>query len=246
MSTFSTLFAGGGLQFIALDTFTASGTWTKPAATLPTDLIVVDMWDGGGSGAVGQSAAPGGAGGNFNRFEFLAGKLSATEAVVIGAGGAVVAASVTVPGLAGGLSTFKGFGSKQAPGVAVAAAVPGAAPVAGICISQDMADRGGLCATSLVAVTSPPTSFFAGAQGGNIDAGAVRTPSVSLAGGNGGTAVSAGSAVAVAGVAPGGGGGAASGGSGTRTSGAGARGEVRVYVIRGALTVNGAILPTSI
>lgn len=232
---------GGAAEIVALDTFTSSGTWTKPAETLPTDIIVVDMWDGGGSGAVGTTAArSGGAGGNFNRFEFSASKLSATEPVVIGVGGAAVVGT-TIGGNQGGLSSFSGIGSRTAPGTAA-----GTAPTAGSCATDDLNARGGLC-TLTISTTAMQLSIRAGGQGGNSNTtGLVALAGAkSIVGGDGGAAAAGASAVATAGKAPGGGGGSASG-TGTLTSGAGARGEVRVYVIRGVFTVGDAALPTSI
>lgn len=232
---------GGAAEIIAFNPFEVTGTWTKPATALPTDLVVVDMWDGGCSGAIGGSAArSGGAGGNFNRFEFSASKLSATEPVVVGAGAAAVVGA-TVTGNVGGLSSFSGIGSRTAPGAAA-----GTAPTAGSCATDDLNSRGGLCALT-ISTTAMQVSIRAGGQGGNSNTtGLVALAGAkSMAGGNGGAAAAGAGVTATNGTAPGGGGGSASG-TGTLTSGAGARGEVRVYVIRGVFTVGDAILPTSI
>lgn len=114
MSTLTGLFPSAGASIVDKQTFTASGTWTKPAGVLATDLVVVDLWGGGGSGGVRAAAdnitGNGGAGGGHNRVEFRAGDLNATESVVVGAGGtAVSTSSSSVNGNVGGFSDFKGF-----------------------------------------------------------------------------------------------------------------------------------------
>lgn len=71
--------------------FTASGTWTKPAGMRGALIEVIG--GGGGSGGVafsaaGQTESGGGGGGGYSAKLFLDSELGATEAVVVGAGGA--------------------------------------------------------------------------------------------------------------------------------------------------------------
>ncbi|WP_354669046.1 glycine-rich domain-containing protein [Rhizobium sp. SSA_523] len=115
MSNLSDLFPSSGAQIIDQQTFTASGTWTKPAGVLPTDTVIVDIWGGGGSGGVyyattDRSTGGGGGGGAHNRLEVLAFELKATEPVTVGAGGASSATNNMggANGNAGGYSEFKG------------------------------------------------------------------------------------------------------------------------------------------
>lgn len=106
--------ASGGSFIVDQQTFTASGTWTKPASALPSDIVIVDLWGGGGAGAVRGSAdtatGAGGGGGAHNRQIMRVGDLNATETVTVGTGGAAATAtnSSGATGSGGGYSEFKG------------------------------------------------------------------------------------------------------------------------------------------
>ncbi|WP_354669090.1 glycine-rich domain-containing protein [Rhizobium sp. SSA_523] len=117
MSNLSDLFPSSGAQIIDQQTFTASGTWIKPAGVLPSDTVIVDLWGGGGSGALRTAlnsdalGAGSGAGGAHNRLQCLAFELQSTEAVIVGAGGAAQSTTGTsnsLNGADGGMSSFKG------------------------------------------------------------------------------------------------------------------------------------------
>ncbi len=93
--------AGGGAD---VQSFTASGTWTKPGSGT---YAFVETWGAGASGGKTQagSASGGGGGGGYKAAWFLLTALGATETVTIGAGGASITAGNT-SGNVGGNTTF--------------------------------------------------------------------------------------------------------------------------------------------
>jgi hypothetical protein len=92
--------AGTGVN---VQSFTGSGTWTKPAYSA-SSRVLIQCWGGGGSGgkgsAVGATAA---GGGGYNERWITLSAMGATETITIGAGG--VAVTAIGPGNAGGTTS---------------------------------------------------------------------------------------------------------------------------------------------
>lgn len=93
--------ATGGV--VDTQTFTGSGTWTKPSQGT---LAIIRLWGAGGSGSSRSTtgSAGGGGGGAFTEIIVPLASLGSTETVTIGAGGAGV--SGNTQGNNGGNSTF--------------------------------------------------------------------------------------------------------------------------------------------
>jgi hypothetical protein len=70
---------------INVQTFTSSGTWTKPSLSA-SSRVLIQAWGGGGSG--GRETGMGGGGGGYNERWLNLSQLGATETITIGAGGA--------------------------------------------------------------------------------------------------------------------------------------------------------------
>lgn len=218
--------------------FTSSGTWTKPSGINGNSLVMGYLWGAGGGGS-GAAGGGGGGGGGCIQFWYAASDLNATETVTVGTGSGIDSASQ------GGNTTFKGYtayggggaqgnggcggggGWTSAGGNGPATAGSGGGFLGGAGSNNT---NGG---TSIYGGGGAPggASFWGGgggtastaAAGGNSYYGGgggagqyLSNQGTSVWGGNGGNQNSAGTA-------PGGGGG---------RNGAGARGEARIWTIR--------------
>lgn len=86
----------------SVSTITSSGTWTKPAISVATDIIQVELWGAGGGGGGGGGGFPSytggdggaGGGGSYRSFYGLASTFPSSTSVVIGSGGTAGTAGV--------------------------------------------------------------------------------------------------------------------------------------------------------
>jgi hypothetical protein len=77
--------AGGGS--INVQTFTSSGTWTKPSGYAAGSRVLIQAWGAGASGARYSERAGGGGGGGYNERWVTLSAMGSTETITIGAGG---------------------------------------------------------------------------------------------------------------------------------------------------------------
>jgi hypothetical protein len=124
--TWTTLTAAG----INVQTFTSSGTWTKPSLAAGS-RVLIQAWGGGGSGGKSSSfGAGGGGGGGYKERWVTLSAMGATETVTVGAGGASLSSNgfgnvggsttvgtfITAYGGGGGNQGVEGFCINITPG----------------------------------------------------------------------------------------------------------------------------------
>jgi hypothetical protein len=173
-----------------IDTFSTSGTWTKPDNAKLVEVILVGGSAGGGSGRVGAAgtAATGGGGGGsaaIVHFKFDANDLDATETIIVGAkgvGGAAVSTNDTDgnDGTSGGetaigvginnkLRTYTanpGLGGKNA-----AAGSGGSSSIGATAFNTGQGSGGSSSSTGAIGTSGTNSSGFntvGGASGGGV------------------------------------------------------------------------------
>lgn len=237
--------------------FTTSGTWTKPTNLSGNEMVVVQTWGGGAGGGAAANASTtsggGGGGGGFTQEWYRASDLGATVTVTIGAGGAGGTAGDN-DGTAGGDTTFGslvtgggglggrkgsvatgGVGGASGPGVGTSVYAGGAGGAADLNPgARSVYGGGGGGAGSTAAAGAGgagAAAYFGGAGGGggavNGAGGAGGAAKTGYGGAGGNGAANSGGAAATT-LAGGGGGGGTNAGV-ARAGGAGFRGECRVW-----------------
>lgn len=232
-TTQTTAASGGGS--VDVQTFTSSGSWSKPSSG---NVVFVQCWGGGGGGGRGNSYGGGGGGGGaFQSGFFNKASLGATVSVTIGAGG-----TGNTSGGAGGGGGTTSFGN-----YIYAAGGGGGRGGTGNCASDTYSGGSGAAAGGMAGgsatgsgVDGPAGSalgnLFAsgggggggcgnggGGSGGNVQGGGTGGNGSSGYGGGGGGAAggtgggnggTGGSSAGTAGAVPGGGGGGGKSGAG--------------------------------
>lgn len=216
--------------------FTASGTWTKPANGT---MAFIQVWGGGGSGSFDSTSGTyaGGGGGSYKERWVPVSSLASSETVTIGAGG--VGKTVNGNGNNGGSSNFGAWVTAYGGAGGQASNTGGAGggwasnsttstndtPGEGIGVSQNVGKTGyfvggggGGGDTVTPAAKAGGVSVYGGGGGG----GRGGAGGASMYGGNGGAGAIAGAGTA--GTVPGGGGGSGQ----ASTSGAGGGGKIVV------------------
>jgi len=245
--------------------FTASGTWTKPTGFDANDTVIAVIIGGGGSGGShnafqNDGTATGGGGGGVLVCGFKYSEVASTVTVTIAAGGASRNATVgtAATGNAGGTSVFssgRALGGLGGPAGGIEpVTISGGLGGGGVGLIQtsatafDIQTRNGgrsRDATTSTATTAIPNGLTGGGGAIGFLGGTVRTQNAGATtgclfgdGGNANTSITT-TTAGSPGVAPGGGGGGkATRGVSGAPSGAGARGEVRVYVVRGFISAD--------
>jgi hypothetical protein len=232
---------------INVQTFTSSGTWTKPSGYAAGSRVLIQAWGGGGGGGRGTGNGGGGGGGGYNERWLTLSAMGATETVTVGAGGAArttdgagnnggntsVGSLITAYAGGGATGCGGGGGGQLSAGANGADALAGYAGKPWFLVSTD-----GATTNYYVGSGSTGNAYdgwiHGGGGGGN---NGTYTAGNSVWGGGGGagraTGIAgtssfggAGGASGISGTAPGGGGGGVVG----ATSGAGGNGQVIITV----------------
>lgn len=204
-----------------VQTFTASGTWSKPPGAVMVCAQLVGSGGGGGSGAVEASGTvsgggAGGGGGGYTMAFFPAALLNSTETVTVGTattGGTAVGttASNGNPGGAGSGTTFKSVNFATATGGGGGAGGTTTGATGGFAGNGDFFGGSGASSSATGLVGSTGSSTNQAAAGGGSGGGVTTGAAASAGGAGGAVASSGGNGAGTAGTTAGGAGGAGTG-----------------------------------
>jgi len=197
---------GGGGATSTIQTFTASGTYTKPAGVKNLYIVAIGGGAGGGSGRRGatstaRSGGGGGGGGGWSDRTIDASLIGATETITIGAagvGGAAITADDTngSVGTSGGNTSFGTFvmanGGTAHPTAAAVAALSTTTALGGIGGTIGGVG-GGTSVTGSAVVPVRPFGVAPGGGGGGGSFSSGNNRQNGAAGGDSGTGTTAGS-----------------------------------------------------
>jgi len=216
--------------------FTTSGTWTKPSGTTSNSRVHLECWGAGGGGSASATGGGGGGGGYSDRW-LAASSMGSTETVTIPAGGAINTTGsnatfgswLTAYGGGGGGNGAAwgggGGGGESAAGTASAAAAGGVGGGPWLVAAGTSSPSGGGGGTGAATGATGGAGYFGGGGGGGGSSGGAS------AGGSGGGSTWGCGGGAAAGASGGGGlgtsvwggAGGASGSAGSQPGGGGGR-----------------------
>ncbi len=172
-----------------INTYTSSGTWTKPSGLKFVTIEVQGGGGGGGGSGTNNRGAGGGASGGYSRKKILVGALGATETVTVGTGGSGAAAGDNNGGV-GVDTTFGSHATGSGGGYGAKVSSGGDGGDGGAASGGDLSLKGGSGQGGSFNIDTPGgqggSSFFTGGGKGAAVTGTARPGGAAEGGGGGG------------------------------------------------------------